>query len=377
MRLVEQAARSEEPELCPRRDRFGYVVEIDPYDPHDIPKKHTALGRFKHEGAATVIAPDGRAVVYSGDDASFEYVYKFVSKRRYDKWDRRSNKRLLETGTLFVARFDSGADDTDEMGRGEWLPLVWEQGNMLHQAGFQSQAEVLLDTRGAADVLGATPMDRPEDVEASPNNGHVFIALTNNSRRTQPDEPNPRAPNPDGHLIELIEDEDDPTSTAFRWNVFVQCGNPSVSGDDTKFGDIEDPAGEGVSPISDPDNIAFDDDGNLWIATDGQFFSRSAGFGQNDGVFAVPIEGKNRGLLRQFLSAVPGSEVCGPEFSGDNRTFFCAIQHPHDSDGGGGTAFEPRDRDGNPIPRWPVGEPVVSRPSLLAVFHKSGAKIGR
>ncbi|MCP5304160.1 MAG: PhoX family phosphatase [Chromatiaceae bacterium] len=344
-------------------NRFGYIVEIDPYDPTAVPKKRTALGRFKHEGAAARIAGDGRVVVYSGDDARFEYVYKFVSAGRYRRFGRAANMDLLDDGTLFVARFDAGDVEGDEMGSGVWLPLVWEPGNALDQAGFTSQAHVLLDTRRAADVLGATPMDRPEDIEISPQTSKVYIALTNNSRRTEPNEANPRIDNEHGHIIELIEDDDDATAATFTWNILVKCGDPAVPGHDTRFADIADPVGVGVSPISDPDNLVHDDDGNLWIATDGQYFSGSDGFGQNDGIFAVPVEGPARGWLRQFLSGVPGGEVCGPEFSGDNRTFFCAIQHPND-----GEAFEKI---------WPIGDADVSKPSLIAVREVNGRKIGR
>ncbi len=372
-------------------NRFGYIVEIDPYDPNDVPKKRTALGRFKHEGAACRITAKNKVAVYSGDDARFEYVYKFVSERSYSKYNRAANKGLLESGTLYAARFDAGAREGDDMGTGVWLPLVWEPGNALDQAGFSSQAEVLLNTRGAADVLGATPMDRPEDIEVSPRSGKVYVALTNNSRRdgdpgdtrmvngrevsSAPNEANPRnntygdgsdnTGNQHGHIIELIETGNDAGATTFAWNIFIKCGDPEVAAHDTSFGDVADPVGAGVSPISDPDNVVHDDDGNLWIATDGQYYSGGeVGFGQNDGVFAVPVEGAKRGLLRQFLSGVPGGEVCGPEFSGDNRTFFCAIQHPNDSN-----AF-------NAV--WPIDDPDgVSKPSLIAVNEVTGAKIGR
>lgn len=359
-------------------NRFGYVIEIDPYDPAFKPKKRTALGRFKHEGATVAITKDERVVIYSGDDARFEYVYKFVTEGRFQPRDRNRNLNLLDNGTLFVARFDVGVVEGDEMGTGEWLPLVWEPGNALDQAGFANQEEVLLNTRGAADVLGATPMDRPEDIQPSPKTGRVYVTLTNNSRRTEDselkeaqgrtvdageDEANPRGPNPHGHIVEIIEDGDDAAATTFRWHIFIKCGDPAIPAHEAEFGDVVDPVAAGVSPISDPDNIIFDDDGNLWIATDGQFFSDDVGFGQNDGVFAVPVEGENRGLLRQFLSSVPGAEVCGPEFSGDNRTFFCAIQHPHD--GNAFTSF------------WPVDETVVSKPSLIAVRHERGLKIGQ
>ncbi|MCX8048477.1 MAG: PhoX family phosphatase [Methylohalobius sp.] len=345
--------------------RFGYVVEIDPYDPNFVPKKRTALGRFKHEAATCVLAKSGQVVVYSGDDARFEYVYKFISRRRFNPFNRRANFDLLDEGTLYVARFDVGEAAGDEMGTGVWLPLEWAPGNLLDRAGFRSQAEVLINTRGAADVLGATPMDRPEDIEASPKTGRVYVVLTNNDRRRTPNEANPRGPNPHGHILEIVEDGDDAGALTFRWRVFIKCGNPSVPADNARFGDIADPVGAGVSPISDPDNIVFDDDGNLWIATDGQFFSGTEGFGQNDGVFAVPVEGKNRGLLRQFLSGVPGCEICGPEFSGDNRTFFCAVQHPHE-----GEVFSRR------WPFWPSDEREVSKPSVIAVYEKSGRKIG-
>ncbi|MBK1631930.1 hypothetical protein CKO31_14535 [Thiohalocapsa halophila] len=372
-------------------NRFGYIVEIDPYDPNDVPKKRTAMGRFKHEGAACRLTPSNRVAVYSGDDARFEYVYKFVTSGSYNKYNRTANKRLLDSGTLYVARFDAGAVDGDDMGSGVWLPLVWQAGNALDQAGYASQEEVLLDTRGAADVLGATPMDRPEDIEVAAGTGKVYIALTNNSRRdgdpgetrivngrevsSAPDEANPRnntyddgdptnnTGNQHGHIIELIEDGDDAGALTFTWNILVKCGDPSVVAHDTSFGDLADPVAAGVSPISDPDNLVHDDTGNLWIATDGQYYSGNVGFGQNDGVFAVPVEGADRGLLRQFLSGVPGGEVCGPEFSGDNRTFFCAIQHPND-----GNAF-------NAV--WPIGDPDgVSKPSLIAVYELTGAKIG-
>ena len=345
-------------------NRFGYVVEIDPYDPTAKPKKRTALGRFKHEGAAAAITRDGRVAIYSGDDARFEYVYKFVTQGVFNPLTRNANLKLLDEGTLSVARFDVGDVAGDEMGSGEWLPLVWEESNVLHQAGFRNQQEVLLNVRGAADALGATPMDRPEDIEASPKSGRVYVTLTNNAERTNPNEANPRAPNPHGHIIELIEDNDDAGSMTFRWNIFVKCGDPKQD-HGTRFGKIADPAAEGVSPISDPDNIVFDDDGNLWIATDGQAFSGDVGFGQNDGVFAVPVAGERRGLLRQFLSAVPGAEVCGPEFSGDNRTFFCAIQHPHD-----GEAFAIDNR-------WPTDEDSVSKPSVIGVQQLEGRKIGQ
>ena len=381
-RYVDRFDLSKEPN---EYNRFGYCVEVDPYNPGAPAKKRTALGRFKHEGAAVVVAKNRKVVLYSGDDARFEYVYKFVTKGKYNKHNRLANMDLLDEGTLYVARFDAGDATGDDLGSGEWLELSTENPALT---GWTME-EILLNTRGAADVVGATPMDRPEDVEASPVTGKVYVCMTNNSRRdgevgsgatrivngrevsSEPNESNPRNSTADGsingnqhgHVIEIIEDNEDATSTTFAWNILVKCGDPNEADHFTSFGDIADPVAAGVSPISDPDNIVHDDDGNLWIATDGQYFSGGVGFGQNDGIFAVPVEGPDRGLLRQFLSGVPGGEVCGPEFSGDNHTFFCAIQHPND-----GNAF-------NEI--WPIGDPdMVSKPSLVAVREKSGKKIG-
>ncbi len=332
--------------------RFGWIVEVDPYDPTSMPKKRTALGRFSHEAATVVIAPSGRAVVHTGDDAKFEYVYRFVSEASYVPGDDRANADLLDHGTLSVARFH-------EDGSGEWVPLVFGEGPLTESNGFDSQGDVLIQARRAADLLGATRMDRPEDIETSPTTGATYVVLTSNERRGVDDHPrvdacNPRANNRSGHILELVHPDGDHAANTFRWEIFMLCGDPAR--EDTYF------AGhprEAVSPISSPDNLTFDRSGNLWIATDGQPWVLDV----NDGLFAVPVDGPERGLVRQFFSAVPGAEVCGPEFTPDDTTLFVAIQHP-----GGGTVDAP-------TLHWPDPE-GPARPTVIAIQAEDGRPVG-
>lgn len=335
-------------------NRFGWVVEIDPYDPAFKPRKRTALGRCRHEAATTTVSKHGQVIMYSGDDARFEYVYKFVSAKSYDAKNRLANRDLLDEGTLFVARFEPD-------GTGVWLPLVFGTGPLTAENGFASQAEVLVNTRGAADLLGATKMDRPEDIEANPVTGKVYIVLTNNVDRATEGKPgtnesNPRPVNKHGHILEVEEEDNDHAATRFRWEVFLLCGDPKD--ESTYFAGYPK---DKVSTVSCPDNIAFDREGNMWISTDGMDKSLKL----NDGIFAVPVAGPERGRVQQFLSAVPGCEVCGPEFTPDNKTLFIAIQHP----GEGGTYEEP-------ITRWPDGGAMPPRPSIVAIQSVTGAKIG-
>jgi hypothetical protein len=235
-------------------NRFGWIVEIDPFDPNSIPKKRTAMGRFKHEGAAGITNKDGRYVVYSGDDERFEYIYKFVTSGRVNPNDRQANMDLLAEGTLYVGKYN-------EDGTGEWLPLVHGQGPLTEANGFRSQADVVIEARRAADLLGATKMDRPEDVEANPKTNKVYAMLTNNDRR-KPDQvnaANPRPENKFGHIVEMTPDDQDHAGTTFRWEILVRCGDPSVAAVGATFSSATTKDGW----FGMPDNCAVDNMGRL------------------------------------------------------------------------------------------------------------------
>ncbi|WP_430646138.1 PhoX family protein [Agromyces sp. GXS1127] len=324
-----------DPAFANEPNRFGYIVEIDPSDPTSTPLKHTAMGRFKHEGANVTIADDGRVVAYMGDDERNDYLYKFVSKGRYTAATstsaRKRNMRLLSEGDLFVARFSgnspaaeiTGAGDLPSDGAfdgtGQWIALTRNGESVV--PGMSTE-QVLVYTRLAADLMGATKMDRPEDVEPSPLTGKVYLALTNNSNRgiTVPvDETNPVTGNRYGHVVELTETSGQAGET-FGWSILLLCGDPAVT-DHTYFAGFP---RELVSPISCPDNVAFDSEGNLWISTDGQ----PSTIGYNDGLFRVPLEGDQRGNVQQFLAVPREAETCGPVIHDREGLVFVAVQHP-------------------------------------------------
>ncbi|MGH3456268.1 MAG: PhoX family protein, partial [Nocardioidaceae bacterium] len=353
-------------------NRFGYVIELDPHDPESTPRKHTALGRFKHEAAQPRLTADGRPVVYMGDDERFDYFYKFVSSKQMmrgaGRAAREHNLTLLDEGTLYVAKLtgDSPASQIDGSGKlpedgefdgsGEWIRLA--SGDTSYVDGMSAE-EVYVFTRLAADKVGATKMDRPEDVEPSPRTGRVYVALTNNKDRgatgkASADEANPRNANKHGQILELAESGDDPTSKQFSWRLFLVCGDPNDP--NTYFAGFPK---EQVSPISCPDNVAFDPYGNLWISTDGN------ALGTHDGLFGVATTGERRGEVKQFLTVPKGAETCGPIVQ--DRRVLVAVQHPGEVDG---ASVE------KPASTWPDGPGNLVRPAVVSVWHKDGRRIG-
>ncbi|MET7350244.1 PhoX family protein [Streptomyces mirabilis] len=356
--------------------RFGYVVEFDPYDPSSTPRKHTALGRFKHEAATVRLTDDGRPVVYTGDDERFDYFYKFVGSKRMRHGSSRSvrehNLSLLDEGTLYVARLtgDSPAAEIDGSGKlpadgefdgsGEWIPLVTAtaRGAVSHVDGMTVE-EVLVFTRLAGDKVGATKMDRPEDIQPSPHTGKVYVALTNNTNRGKAgsagaDEANPRNANKHGHILELTERRGRAEATTFGWSLFLVAGDPADPA--TYFAAFPK---DRVSPISCPDNVAFDPHGNLWISTDGNQL------GSHDGLLGVATKGERRGELKQFLTVPTGAETCGPIIQ--DRRVLVAVQHPGEIDG---ASVE------KPASNWPDGPGKIVRPAVVSVWRTDGCDIG-
>lgn len=312
------------------QNRFGWIVEIDPFDGTQKPVKRTAMGRFKHEAVAIAEARNGRIAAYMGDDQRFDYCYKYVSN---NPWEISIENGVspLDEGVLYVARFD---DD----GTGEWLPLTIE--NEVLAARFASQAELLVYARIAADLLGATPMDRPEWTTIG-KDGEVYWTLTNNSQRETPNAPNPQAPNSDGHIIRTV-DANDHMGTTFTWEIMLMASDTRGT--------------EGV--FTDPDLAWADPDGRLFIGTDG---------GQPDGLqdqLVVIDTTADEPVAKRLLVGVNSDEVTGFTMTPDRRTAFVNLQHP--GNGNPEATNFPAIFDGVTIPR----------DATLVIRKKDGGIIG-
>jgi uncharacterized protein len=374
---------------------YGWVVEIDPYDPDWTPRKRTSLGRAKHECATTALTKDGRVAVYSGDDQIDEYVYKFVSRNRFNGADRTANRDLLDDGQLYAAQFsDSGA--------GRWIALTAAAANAarpLYAAEFRDAADVAMRAREAARYLGATPMDRPEDVEAIVDErwtgqGPVFIVCTSNKTAHAARPGNPRRelpgkrapafqPNVAGHILRLDEAGGDCGATTFRWDVFVLAGDPASQTGQFMAADGTDayvsvnrrgrPTFTG-DRFACPDNICFDSAFNIWISTDGsdQVFEDC-----NDAVLVTSATGTGPRPVKRFLVGPMGAEICGPTITPDEKAFLCAIQHPGESDVTGMPIRDLRwTLKRKPPSHFPDGPGSWPRAAVVVVTKKDGGVIG-
>lgn len=324
--------------------RAGYVVEIDPADPMSVPVKRSALGRFKHENAALVLAPDGRVVVYLGDDERGEFLYKFISDAAYVPGG--DTAALLDEGTLHVAQFH-------EDGTGQWLPLTPETTGM-------TLPEICILTRQAASKVGATTMDRPEWVAVNPVMAEGYCALTNNKNRgikpnaggdeTPVGGPNPRAENLYGQIVRWRPKGADHAAEAFDWDLYVMAGNPALH-QDARAGSANINAG---NLFNSPDGMAFDSSGLLWIQTDGDDGNEGdfTGMGNNQMLVGDPVSGR----IERFMTGPKGSEVTGLCWSADRRAMFVGIQHPDAP--------------------FPDGEGRLPRSSIVVITRRDGAVLG-
>ena len=329
-------------------NRAGYVVEIDPLDPASAPKKRTALGRFKHENADVVLASDGRVVVYMGDDERGEFLYRFVSEGHYAPGG--DNSELLNSGTLHVARFSE--DQT-----GEWMALTPDSTGM-------SAGEIAVNTRMAGSILGATTMDRPEWVASHPNRVESYVALTNNKNRgikpnaggdaTPVGGPNPREGNLYGQILRWRPDGDDHAAPTFSWDLFALAGNPAVHADANAGSDNINSG----NMFNSPDGMMFDQQGLLWIQTDGNYSNTGNFEGHGNNQMLAGDTGT--GEIRRFLVGPREAEITGIAWSPDRRTLFVGVQHPGED---GGSHF-------------PSGGTSVPRSAIIAVRRTDGGLIG-
>ena len=347
--------------------RFGWVVEIDPMDPHSTPVKRTALGRAAHEGAWVAVTADGRAVVYSGEDARFEYIYKFVSRDRIAPAGgglsaAQANRSLLDHGTLYVARFDAD-------GSGRWLPLVHGQGPLTAANGFADQGELVIKTRQASDLLGATRMDHPEWLAIDPMSRQVLCTLTNNTSRGKPGQPgvdpaNPRADNTMGHIIRWTDDGDFDGQTMV-WDHLMLAGDPANPREQAR-GNIR------GDPFACPDGLMVDRRGVLWILTDVSSSSLNQGefarLGNNQMLACDPTTGE----VRRVLTGPVGCEISGATMTPDGCTLFITVQHPGESAGERSDPAAPTRHS-----HWPDGAGAGRpRSATVAIRRADGGPVG-
>lgn len=306
------------------------------------------MGRFKHENAELALAQDGRVVVYMGDDERGEFLYRFVSDGKYQEGG--DNSKLLEQGTLYVAKFE---DDLS----GTWLALTPSTTGM-------SEAEICIYTRQAASIVGATTMDRPEWVAVNPHKAEAYCALTNNKNRgkkpnnggdeTPVGGPNPRLGNNYGQIVRWLPVNQDQGADIFAWDLFVMAGNPTQHSDMYAGSDNID----ADNMFNSPDGLALDSKGLLWIQTNGKYTNTGdfAGQGNNQMLVGDPATGE----IRRFMVGPKECEVTGFAWSADGRTMFVGIQHPGEK--------------GNS--HFPGGGDSVPRSCVVAISRENGEAIG-
>ncbi|MGE4064905.1 MAG: PhoX family phosphatase [Rhodospirillaceae bacterium] len=344
-------------------NRFGWVVEVDPFNPRSTPVKRTALGRIKHENA-TFAQARGHAVIYTGDDENGDYFYKFVSAEPWRSvtkgWFNTNGPRRspLDEGVLYVAKFEPN-------GTGRWLPLVFGQGPLTPANGWTDQADVLIRTQQAADALGATKMDRPEWCAVHPRTQNVYLTLTNGSGWEAPSSPNPRAPNPYGHILEISHAGGDHTADTMRWSVYILAGDPAFDASVRL---------DASNIFGSPDGIYIDRDGRMWVQTDISNGSQNRTNYvniKNNMMLAVDPDNAE---IKRFLTGPRGAEITGVSMTPDQRTMFINVQHPGESTAAWGV---PTPANPRAVSNWPDFDPAGRPRAATVVIRKAdGGKIG-
>jgi uncharacterized protein len=336
--------------------KYGWVCEHDPYDPDYVGRKHTALGRFRHENTAFRHEPGKKFVLYMGDDKANEGVYKFVSDLSFRPRGQSDNRAILESGQLYIARwepegrrrFEVGGTTpiTRTEGTGTWVPVPEE--------ALDDTATKLRAAIGTAEYDLHFATNRPEDVEVA-EDGSVFIALTNNSSVNDPH----------GSVRRLRERGDDPEAVEFVWRDYA-AGGPTSSGD------------PGAQGFSSPDNLVFDKAGNLWVVTDISSLSlnqpmNAYTYHKNNAMFMVPTSGPNRGVGFRFANGPVECELTGPYFTPDEETLFVNVQHPGETTGIRATSPGVFGQEATYTSWWPEGNrtagdlPSTPKPSTVAI----------
>ncbi|MDO6737432.1 PhoX family phosphatase [Wenyingzhuangia sp. 2_MG-2023] len=290
-------------------EHYGWVVEVNPKE--GTAQKHVALGRFAHECCTLYELEDKRVVAYTGDDSNNEHLYKFIS----------SKPGSLKEGTLYVADTINGI----------WLALDWENQPVLKEK-FKDQTEVLVRAREAAKLLGATELNRPEDIEIDPVTGNIFVSLTNNKSKKDWH----------GSILKIEEENGAYDALTFKASTYI--------------------AGGEENGFSCPDNLAFDLSGNLWMTTDmsGSEMNREdkpyTSF-KNNSLFLIPRYGKDAGKVIRVVTAPKDAELTGPWFSPDGKTLFLSVQHPGEQS----TDLK------NLTSKWPFDEDNIPKPAVVAI----------
>ena len=369
-----------------------------------------------HEGCWPGAFVAGRKPAwYMGDDARREYLYKFVSDTAWVAADANATDRLsigdkyLDAGTLYVAKFNAD-------GTGTWLPLVFGQNGIDASSAvypFADQADVLVNTRLAADVAGATPMDRPEWTAVNPVTGEVYLTLTNNNATGRPlngtDAANPRhyndpyGPtlraqygNPNGHIIRLKEANTE--ATTFTWDIYafgagadLDATNINLSGltadndfsspDGLWFGRATNPSGL-VKPLMwvQTDDGAYTDVTNCMMlaaqpGTVGDGGARTitnTGSGGATATQATRVGAAPGANLKRFLVGPIECEITGVDTTPDGRTMFVGIQHP----GEGGSPAAPSSHWPDSQATGTAGTTVRPRSAIVIITKNDGGVIG-